>query len=136
MAFDQPGGLSGPPLFDLSTELLSDIYQLTSGRIPLIGVGGISTAADAYAKIRAGASLVQIHTALIFAGMSLAGQINEGLIRLLSNDGFSNIADAIGADHRGERLGAPLPDARPNRRSSGYGYPTLAPLSAGNLVPH
>jgi dihydroorotate dehydrogenase len=93
------GGLSGPQLFELSTKLLSEMYRLTSGRIPLVGVGGISSAEDAYAKIRAGASLVQIHSALIFAGLNLVRRIKNGLVELLSADGFSNITDAIGANH-------------------------------------
>jgi dihydroorotate dehydrogenase len=97
---EEQGGLSGPQLFAASTELLFDMFRLTSGRVPLIGVGGISTPEEAYAKIRAGASLVQIHTALIFAGLSLVSQIKFGLVRLLSADGFTTIADAVGADHK------------------------------------
>jgi dihydroorotate dehydrogenase len=95
-ARDQSGGLSGPALFDLSTELLADMYSLTAGRIPLIGVGGISTADDAYAKIRAGASLVQLHTALIFAGMNLVARLKSGLVERLQADGFSRVAEAVG----------------------------------------
>jgi len=95
----EQGGLSGPQLFELSTALLFEMYRLTSGRIPLVGVGGISSAEDAYAKIRAGASLVQIHSALIFSGLSLVSRIKAGLVKLLYADGFSNIADAVGADH-------------------------------------
>jgi dihydroorotate dehydrogenase len=126
--YDKAGGLSGPPLFDLSTKLLSDMYQLTSGRIPLIGVGGVSSAEEAYAKIRAGASLVQIHTALIFAGLSLVGRIKEGLIQLLAADGFTNIADAIGADHRNGRHPTNSPHLRVHSpsRSLGYASPGLA----------
>jgi dihydroorotate dehydrogenase len=95
----EEGGLSGPQLFELSTTLLFDMYRLTSGRIPLVGVGGISTAEDAYAKIRAGASLVQIHSALIFSGLGLVTRIKAGLVALLSADGFSSITEAVGADH-------------------------------------
>jgi dihydroorotate dehydrogenase len=98
-AASEPGGLSGKPLFAPSTALLGEIYRLTDGKIPLIGVGGIASAADAYAKIRAGASLVQLYTALIFEGPALIGRIKRGLAELLSRDGFSSIADAIGADH-------------------------------------
>jgi dihydroorotate dehydrogenase len=94
------GGLSGRPLFDLSTELLSQMYQLTGGRIPLVGVGGVSTPEDAYAKIRAGASLVQLHTALIFAGMNLVGRLKNGLAGLLQADGFTSVAGAVGANHK------------------------------------
>ena len=68
----EAGGLSGPPLFAPSTELLRDMYRLTHGRMPLIGVGGVAGADDAYAKIRAGASLVQLYTALVFAGPGIA----------------------------------------------------------------
>jgi len=95
----EAGGLSGRPLFTPSTALLADVYRLTAGRLPLIGVGGIASAADAYAKIRAGASLVQLYTALVFAGPALLGEIKTGLAALLLRDGFASVADAIGADH-------------------------------------
>jgi len=75
------------------------MYCLTEGRLPLIGVGGVASAADAYAKIRAGASLVQLYTALVFAGPALLGHIKTGLAELLRRDGFASVADAIGADH-------------------------------------
>src|SRR3954447_2224568 len=131
--FKKQGGLSGPPLLHLSTELLSEIYKLTSGRIPLIGVGGISSAEDAYAKIRAGASLVQIHTALIFGGMSLVGQIKDGLVRLLSADGFANIADAVGANHKDGRRSLTRQTAPADRRySSEYASPGFASASTAN----
>ena len=92
----QAGGLSGPPLFAPSTALLAETYRLTRGRLPLIGVGGISSAEDAYAKIRAGANLVQLYTALVFAGPGLVGQIKSGLASLLARDGFSSVAEAVG----------------------------------------
>ena len=95
----EAGGLSGRPLFAASTALLADMYRLTGGRLPLIGVGGIASAADAYAKIRAGASLVQLYTALVFAGPALLGEIKSGLAWFLRRDGFATIADAVGADH-------------------------------------
>lgn len=95
----QQGGLSGKPLFAPSTALLGEIYRLTEGKVPLVGVGGIAGAADAYAKIRAGASLVQLYTALVFEGPALLGRIKRGLAELLRRDGFSSIAQAIGADH-------------------------------------
>lgn len=98
---DEAGGLSGSPLFDLSTQVLFDLYRLTEGRIPIIGVGGISSGEDAYKKIRAGASLVQLYTALIFEGPRLVGRINEDLAALLSADGFGSVAEAVGADHNG-----------------------------------
>jgi dihydroorotate dehydrogenase len=96
----EPGGLSGRPLFAPSTAVLADMYRLTAGRVPLIGVGGVSGAADAYAKIRAGASLVQLYTALVFAGPALIGRIKRGLATLLHRDGHACVADAVGADTR------------------------------------
>jgi dihydroorotate dehydrogenase len=92
----QAGGLSGRPLFAPSTALLAEMYRLTQGRLPLIGVGGIASAEDAYAKIRAGASLVQLYTALVFTGPELVGQIKSGLADLLKRDGFGSIAEAVG----------------------------------------
>ncbi|MCM2563887.1 quinone-dependent dihydroorotate dehydrogenase [Lutimaribacter sp. EGI FJ00015] len=93
---DQAGGLSGAPLFDKSTRVLARLGQLTGGDLPLIGVGGIGSAEDAYAKIRAGASAVQLYTALVYEGLSLAGRIARGLDELLARDGFTNVADAVG----------------------------------------
>jgi dihydroorotate dehydrogenase len=94
----EAGGLSGRPLFEPSTALLGEIYRLTLGRLPLVGVGGVASAADTYAKIRAGASLVQLYTALVFAGPVLLGQIKRGLTELLRRDGFASVAEAVGAD--------------------------------------
>ena len=96
----ESGGLSGRPLFALSTELLREVYRLTAGRLPLIGVGGIASGADAYAKIRAGASLVQLYTALIYQGPGLIGRIKRDLAACLQAGGFATVADAVGADHR------------------------------------
>jgi dihydroorotate dehydrogenase len=76
------------------------MYRLTSGSLPIIGVGGIASAADAYAKIRAGASLVQLYSALVYQGPGLVQEINRDLARLLAAAGFANVADAVGADHR------------------------------------
>jgi dihydroorotate dehydrogenase len=73
------------------------MYRLTRGRLPLVGVGGIASAEDAYAKIRAGASLVQLYTALVFAGPELVGQIKAGLAELLERDGFGAITEAVGS---------------------------------------
>jgi dihydroorotate dehydrogenase len=95
-----PGGLSGKPLFAPSTACLAAMYRFTQGRIPIIGCGGISSGADAYAKIRAGASLVQLYSALVFHGPGLVGQIKSELAALLRRDGFSSVADAVGADQR------------------------------------
>jgi len=106
----EAGGLSGRPLFASSTALLSDMYRLTQGRIPLIGVGGIANAADAFAKIRAGASLVQLYTALVFVGPILVSEIKRGLVSLLGENGFSSIAAAVGT---GTRHAPPPEFARP-----------------------
>jgi dihydroorotate dehydrogenase len=92
------GGLSGCPLFASSTALLAEVYRLTEGRLPLIGVGGIASAEDAYAKIRAGASLVQLYTALVFAGPDLVTHIKSGLASLLQRDGFASVTEAVGTD--------------------------------------
>lgn len=96
----EEGGLSGRPLFDLSTRILHALYRLTEGRIPLIGVGGISSGADAYAKIRAGASLVQLYSAMVFHGPGIANRINRDLAALLRRDGYAGVREAVGADHR------------------------------------
>ncbi len=96
----QGGGLSGPPLFGLSTDMLRKAYRMTQGRIPLIGVGGIGGADDAYVKIRAGASLVQLYTALVYEGPGLVARIVDGLAARLRADGFGCLKDAIGADFR------------------------------------
>jgi len=96
----QTGGLSGAPLFAPSTALLSEMYQLTKGRLLLVGVGGIGSGKQAYAKIRAGASLLQLYSALVYQGPALVNEINLDLIRLLQKDGFAHIGDAVGADHR------------------------------------
>ncbi|MDE1172952.1 MAG: quinone-dependent dihydroorotate dehydrogenase [Parvibaculaceae bacterium] len=99
----ETGGLSGRPLMTMSTVALREMYRLTLGRLPVIGVGGVSSGADAYAKIRAGASLVQLYTALAFEGPGLVTRIKKDLAALLLADGFASIADAIGADHRQEK---------------------------------
>ncbi|MCH7486688.1 MAG: quinone-dependent dihydroorotate dehydrogenase [Proteobacteria bacterium] len=95
----EAGGLSGAPLFVPSTRVLADMYRLTGGRLPLIGVGGVASGADAYAKIRAGASLVQLYTALVFHGPGLVNRIKRELAGHLRADGFSTVAEAVGADH-------------------------------------
>jgi dihydroorotate dehydrogenase len=100
----EAGGLSGRPLFAASTALLADMYRLTKGQLPLIGVGGVASAADAYAKIRAGASLVQLYTALVFTGPALLGEIKTGLVGFLRRDGFTTVGEAVGADHSGRPL--------------------------------
>ncbi|WP_306113406.1 MULTISPECIES: quinone-dependent dihydroorotate dehydrogenase [unclassified Roseovarius] len=93
---DEAGGLSGAPLFEKSTRVLAQLTQLTDGKLPLIGVGGISSAEEAYAKICAGASAVQLYSAMVYRGLSLAADIARGLEPLLDADGFTNISEAIG----------------------------------------
>lgn len=94
------GGMSGEPLFAKSTEILRRVYELTGGRLPLIGVGGVSSGAQALAKIKAGASLVQLYTGLIYGGIGLAAKIDQEISQLLEKQGFSAIGAAVGADHR------------------------------------
>ncbi|WP_370311812.1 quinone-dependent dihydroorotate dehydrogenase [Sagittula sp.] len=94
----ETGGLSGQPLFEKSTRVLARLSQLTEGRLPLIGVGGVSTAEQAYAKIRAGASAVQLYTALVYGGLGLGAEIARGLDALLARDNFRTVADAVGTD--------------------------------------
>jgi dihydroorotate dehydrogenase len=94
----ETGGLSGAPLRDLAQQRLVDFRKSSDGALPLIGVGGIATAEDAYARIRAGASLVQLYSALVYEGPSLARRINSGLQRLLKRDGFANVSEAVGVD--------------------------------------
>ncbi|WP_323769501.1 quinone-dependent dihydroorotate dehydrogenase [Antarctobacter sp.] len=94
---DEAGGLSGEPLFDRSTRVLARLSQLTDGALPLIGVGGVGSAEQAYEKIRAGASLVQLYTALVYGGLSLVEEITKGLDTLLARDGFDSVAQAVGS---------------------------------------
>ncbi|MEP0154612.1 quinone-dependent dihydroorotate dehydrogenase [Pseudophaeobacter sp.] len=100
---DQAGGLSGAPLFEKSTRVLAQLSELLDGRLPLIGVGGISDAQQAYAKICAGASAVQLYTAMVYGGLSLGAEIAQGLDRLLARDGFASVAAAVGSK-RGDWL--------------------------------
>ncbi len=97
-AQSETGGLSGQPLFARSTQVLASVRLLTKGRVPLVGVGGVASAAQAYAKIRAGASAVQLYTGLVYGGLSLVRTILEGLDVLLAQDGFASVAEAVGSD--------------------------------------
>ena len=94
------GGLSGKPLTNKSTDIIRNFYQLTKGQIPIVGVGGISSAQDAYDKICAGASLIQIYSGLIFDGPDLIYDINKGLLSLIEKDGFAHLSDAIGSKNK------------------------------------
>lgn len=93
---DETGGLSGAPLFEKSTRVLALLSKLTDGKLPLIGVGGVSTADQAYAKIKAGASAVQLYTALVYGGMGMVKEIVTGLDALLERDGHNTVSDAVG----------------------------------------
>jgi dihydroorotate dehydrogenase len=100
---EQAGGLSGAPLFLGSTEQLGRFFRLTEGRLPLIGVGGIASGAEAYAKIRAGASALQLYTALVYQGPAVIGRVLDELDQRLAGDGFARLTDAVGADHKGRQ---------------------------------
>jgi dihydroorotate dehydrogenase len=97
------GGLSGKPLRNRATNMIAQLYRLTGGQIPLVGVGGIFNAEDAWEKIAAGASLVQLYTGFIYQGPRIAQEINEGLTQILAREGFANLDTAIG--HRANTKG-------------------------------
>lgn len=92
----EPGGLSGAPLFELSTKVLATAARCAQGRLALVGVGGIFDAEEAWAKIRFGAQAVQLYTALVFAGPGVIWRILEGLERILEEQGYASLADAVG----------------------------------------
>ena len=94
--YDEEGGLSGLPLKDRSTEMIRKIYNMTDGKVPIIGVGGIFTADDAWEKITAGASLIQLYTGLVFEGPAIAKNIVKGLKNRLKTEGYESINDAVG----------------------------------------
>jgi dihydroorotate dehydrogenase len=96
----EAGGLSGRPLFEPSTRILRELYRLTGGKLPIIGVGGVSSGVEAYAKIRAGATLVQLYSALVFEGPGLVQRIKRELLQCLERDRLGAIADAVGLDHQ------------------------------------
>jgi dihydroorotate dehydrogenase len=95
---DQAGGLSGPLLQNTSTDIIKTFYQETGGKLPIIGAGGVECAASAYEKIKAGASLIQLYTGLVYHGPSLPHTINKGLLKLMKDDGYDTITKAIGAN--------------------------------------
>jgi dihydroorotate dehydrogenase len=92
------GGLSGRPICDRSTKTIREVYSLTGGKMPIIGVGGVDTAETAYTKIRAGASLIEVYTGMVYQGPGLFSDIHVGLRRLLKRDGFTSITEAVGVD--------------------------------------
>jgi dihydroorotate dehydrogenase len=102
------GGLSGKPLAHRSTRMIADLYELTAGRIPLIGVGGIFNAEDAWQKIAAGASLVQLYTGFIYQGPNIAHDIIERLANILAREGFANLDAAVGCRARESKKGQSL----------------------------
>ena len=93
----EKGGLSGAPVREYSTHVIRNFHKLTDGKLPIIGVGGVSSADDAYEKIKAGASLIQLYTGMIYEGPNIANAINSSLNELLARDGFSTISEAIGS---------------------------------------
>ncbi|XP_056268981.1 dihydroorotate dehydrogenase (quinone), mitochondrial [Pseudoliparis swirei] len=95
------GGLSGQPLKDLSTSTVREMYHLTKGKVLIVGIGGVASGQDALDKIRAGASLVQLYTALTYQGPPVVTKIKRELEQLLKEQGFSSVSEAVGADHRG-----------------------------------
>jgi dihydroorotate dehydrogenase len=95
---EEAGGLSGAPLAALALQRLKDFRTASGGALPLVGVGGIATAEQAWERIRAGASLVQIYSAMVFEGPGLAGRIARGLERLAARDGFAKVSDAVGTE--------------------------------------
>lgn len=95
----ETGGLSGKPLNTLSTRVISDMYRLLEGRVPIVGVGGVHDAVSAYDKIKAGASLVQLYSAMVYQGPELVHRILTGLVGLLAADGYESVADAVGSNH-------------------------------------
>jgi dihydroorotate dehydrogenase len=113
----EAGGLSGQPLAVHANACLAAMYRYTRGRIPLIGCGGIGSGADAYARIRAGANLVQLYSALVFHGPALVAQIKADLARRLRADGFACVADAVGIDQNGGGDGARQRTTTPEGRS-------------------
>ncbi|WP_020616908.1 quinone-dependent dihydroorotate dehydrogenase [Paenibacillus daejeonensis] len=96
----EAGGLSGRPVRELSTQVIRSVYSQTGGRLPIIGSGGIFDAGDAYDKICAGASLVEIYTALIYKGPEVLRELNRGLLERLRRDGFNRLSEAVGSGHR------------------------------------
>lgn len=96
----EAGGLSGAPLFPLALQIVGDMYQRTEGKVPIIGCGGVASGADAYAMIRAGASLIQLYSALVYHGPALIPRIKRELTELLKRDGFEHVSDAVGVDFK------------------------------------
>ncbi len=106
---EEPGGLSGKPLQKIANNTIAQLYRKLGGEVPIIGVGGVFTAKDAYRKIRAGASLVQLYTGFVYRGPSVTRNINRGLLNLLERDGLSDLGEAVGTEvPGGSRNGSPV----------------------------
>lgn len=97
---EETGGLSGKPVAKRSTEVISTIYRYSKGKIPIIGVGGIFTAEDAFEKVCVGASLLQAYTGFIYQGISFAREVNFGLAKILKEKGFNNLDEAVGSNNK------------------------------------
>ena len=98
--YKEAGGLSGQPLRDMSTEIIGKFYKITNGKLPIIGVGGVFSGQDAYDKIKAGASLIQIYTSLTYEGPPIVNKIKRELVALLDRDNLTSVEDAVGLNHR------------------------------------
>ena len=98
--YQEKGGLTGPFLFEISTRTLARVYSQTKGEVPIIGVGGISSAEDAYTKIKAGASALQLYTSLCYQGTGIIQKICHQVSQYLEKDGYSNVTEAVGTDHQ------------------------------------
>ncbi len=96
----ETGGLSGRPLTERSTEIISRVYRQTEGKLPIIGCGGIFSSEDAYDKIKAGSSLVEIYTSFIYEGPQITRRLHNGIRELMQRDGFAHISEAVGIAHR------------------------------------
>jgi dihydroorotate dehydrogenase len=101
--YDETGGLSGKPLRERSSEVIRHVFRRTQGTVPIIGVGGIFTAEDAWEKVTAGASLVQVYTGLVYEGPALVKRIVQGLHARLQEQALPSLVDAIGREHRANR---------------------------------
>jgi len=97
---EETGGLSGAPLTEKSTKAVSEMYRLTKGSLPIIGAGGVQSGKDAWEKVLAGASLVQLYTAMVYQGPPVAGKVRRELSSLLADSSFSTLQEAVGANHR------------------------------------